>query len=327
MTKFTGAFKSVAALCIVCAFIVSAASGVGAGEWPSRGIELIAPFRAGGDTDFHARTYAKYLERELGQSVAVVNVDGAAGTIGAQQVASSAPNGYRMLFYHTGNLFVNKLMGAADLDHTFFDIACIGVLDDTAVFVTKSDSGITTAQDLIAKAKAAPDKISAGVTISGFSYFVLAKAQAGGDFSLHPVDYGNAASLISALLGNHVQLVVNSYGVFKQYIDSKDMVPLMVASENRNPSFPDVPTVGEIGLKDAVAARAYFFAFPKGTDPQIVKKLSDAVGRIYQNPEYAAEIKNAYCVVPFYRDVTTATQYIEGLWQDILKYEDILLRQ
>ena len=314
-------------LLVAGACLLPALAEAAAAKWPNRPVELIVPFRAGGDTDFYARTYAKYLEKELGATVTIINVEGAGGTVGAQQIASSKPDGYRILFYHTGNLYVNKLLGATDLDQNAFDIACIAVLDDTNVLVTNKAAGFADAKDFLTKARAEPGKYSVGTTISGFSFFTVCKMEAAGKFRLNPVDYGGAAAMIPAVMGNKVPLVANSYGVFKQYVDSGDLIALMVSSEKRNPSFPDVPTVGEMGMEGAAAARAYFFGFPKGTNPQIIKTLSDAVGAVQKNEAYVADIKKAYCVEPFYRDVTTAKQYMDDMWNDMVKYQDALLRK
>jgi len=298
-----------------------------AAAWPGRSIEVIVPFRPGGDTDFYARTYAKYLEKELGTTITIINVEGAGGTVGAQQLASARPDGNRMLFYHTGNLYTNKLLGVSDLDQNSFDIACVAVLDDTNVLVANKAAGFADARDFLAKAKAEPEKYSVATTISGFSYFTVLKMQAAGNFTLNPVDFGGAAAMIPAVVGNKMPLAANSYGVFKQYIDNGDLIALMVCSEKRNPSFPNVPTVGELGLKDAHAARAYFFGFPKGTSPQILKKLSDAVGAVQKDPAYIEDIKKAYCVEPFYRDVSVAKKYMDEIWNDMAKYKDMLQKK
>ena len=71
-----------------------AGGGADADQWPARGISLIVPFKAGGDTDYYARLYAQYLEKELGVTVTVVNTEGAGGSVGAESVASADPDGY-----------------------------------------------------------------------------------------------------------------------------------------------------------------------------------------------------------------------------------------
>lgn len=307
---------------VIAAFGVSAAQAV---DWPSRPLELIVPFKPGGDTDFHARTYAKYLEKELGQTVTIINVDGAGGNVGCQQVMRARPDGYKLLFYHTGNLFTNKLLDdSTPVDQNSFDFACLAVLDDTNILLTHKDSNIKTGEDLLAIAKNNPGSLSVATTISGFSYFVVCKVEAAAGIELNAVDYGGAAAMIPAILGNQVNLAANSYGVFRQYILNGDLIPLFVCSKQRNPSFPDVPTAAELGMKDADAARAYFFAFPKGTDPEYLKKLSAAVEKVSKNPEYAKDIKNAYSLEPFFVGYDGTKAYMDDMWKDMVKYKDML---
>jgi tripartite-type tricarboxylate transporter receptor subunit TctC len=303
---------------------VSQAAGA---DWPRRPVEIIAPFRAGGDTDFYSRTYAKYLAKELNSNITVVNVEGAGGVIGCQQVASAKPDGYRVLFMNTGAMYANKLADITDLDHNSYDVAAIGIFDNTNVLVTSKLSGFADGKDFLAKAKAAPGKYGVAATVPGFSFFTVCKMQVVGNFTLNPVDYGGAAAMVAAVVGNQIPLAVNSYGVFRQYIEKGDVVALMVNSEQRNPNFSTVPTVSEVGLSGAEAGRAYFFAFPKGTDPQIVKKLSDAVGAIQKNPEFAADIKKAYCVEPFYRDMKQSKPVLDAIWNDMAKYKDALIKK
>lgn len=292
--------------------------------WPERTIEMVVPFKAGGDTDFYARTYAKYLEKELGQTVTIINTEGAGGTVGAQSVADSKNDGYKVLFYHTGNLYTNKLLGASDLDQNSFDISCIGVVDNTNVLCARKKLGITDAQDFFEKAKAEPGKYSCATTISGFSYFTLCKMEKTGGFEVNPVDAGGASAMIPALLGDQVDLAVNSYGVFKQYIDNGDIVPLMTTGKERNKNFPDVPTTTELGLKDSDAERAYFIAFPKGTDPAILQKMSDAVKNIQENEDYVNDISQAYFVEPAFVPYGEVQAYMDQMWETMEPYKDAM---
>jgi len=290
-------------------------------DWPKRGIELIVPLSAGGDTDFYARTYARYLEKVLGTTVTVINVEGAGGTIGAQQVATGSNDGNTILFYHTGNMFTNKLLGTTELDNNDFEIAAVAVLDDTNILVASKESGIVDGEDFLAKVRAEPNKYNIATTISGFSYFVCCKAEKAGDFQLNPVDVGSASAMIPSILGNQTELAANSYGLFKQYIESGDVIPLMVFSEERNPNFPDVPTAKEFGMEDSVVERAYFFAFPKGTDEAIVKKLSDAVETVQTDKDFASDLRNAYMVEPFFKNNVVSQEYLNGIWDDMAMYE------
>ena len=293
-------------------------------SWPERTIEMVVPLKAGGDTDFYARTYAKYLEKELGQTITIINMEGAGGTVGAQSVIDADNDGYRILFYHTGNLYTNKMLGTTDIDQNSFDVSCVGVIDDTNVLVARKNLGVTDGKDFLEKAKAEPGKYSCATTISGFSYFTLCKLEEAGGFEVNPVDSGGASAMIPALLGDQVDLAVNSYGVFKQYVDNGDLVPLVLMDDERNPQFPDVPTATELGIEGAASERAYFFAFPKGTDPAIVKKLSDAVGKVQENPEYVKDIADAYCVEPSYIPYESVGEYMDEMWNEMEPFTEAL---
>ena len=294
-----------------------------AAEWPTRAMELIVPFRAGGDTDFHARTYAKYLGKVLG-TVSVINMEGAGGAIAMQHVASSRPDGYRMIINQDANMFTSKIQGGSELDHNNFEIVTIGARDDTNLLVASKGAGFADAKDFLTKAKLEPGKYSVATNISGFSFFVVCKLEAAAKISLNPVDYGGAAAMIPALLGNKVPLAVNSYGVFKQHIDNGDIIPLISFSEKRNPNFPNVPTATELGIPDATTSRVYFLAFPKGTDQAIVNKLSAKVAEVQKDPAYAEDIKKAYHLEPFYLDASSAKKYMDAVWEDMIKFKSAM---
>ena len=295
----------------------AAASGNGGGDtWPERGISLVVPFKAGGDTDYYARLYAQYLEQELGVSVTVVNTEGAGGSVGAESVASADPDGYTMLFYHTGNLYANKMMGVSELDQNSFEIACIGEIDDTNTLVARKSLGFNSAEEFIAAAKADPGKYSCAVTTR-----CLLEDAAG--ISLNAVDKGGASDMIPALLGDQLDTGINSYGVFKQYVDDGSIVPLVTYGEERSEYFPDVPTAKELGY-DISAARAYFFAFPKGTDSAICQKLSDAVANIQNNEDYCKAVSETYCVTPQFVPYSDVMDKMDSIWDTMEPYTDML---
>ncbi|MGD9640564.1 MAG: tripartite tricarboxylate transporter substrate binding protein [Synergistaceae bacterium] len=310
-------------LAVLCAAIFAMAP-MACAEWPERPITMVVPFNPGGDTDFMGRTYSKFLQEELGQPVVVVNMAGAGGTAGAQHVADSKNDGYTLLCYHTGNLYPNKMRGVSKLDHNSFAIACLPGVDDTNVLVAGKDAGFKDAKDFLKKAKAAGSKkISAAVTASGYSCYVLANMEIGGGFSTNIVDCGGAADSIPMILGNHTQLGVSTYGVYKQYIDNGSMIALIAAGAKRNKNFPNVPTVKELGFKNSIVDRYYFMAFPKGTDPKIVNKLSDAVAKIQKKPEYANALK-AYYFAPYFVPSTKATAVLENVWKQMEPFTDAL---
>jgi tripartite-type tricarboxylate transporter receptor subunit TctC len=319
--------KKLASILLVTVFVF-VLFGIGSSaeaNWPTRPVSVIVPFNPGGDTDFYARLYSKFLETELGQPFPIINVAGAGGTVGATQVSVARNDGYTVLFYHTGNLFVNNMLGTTDLNHNDFAMSCIAVLDDTNVLVAGKDAGFTDAANFLERARANPRGYSVSTTISGFSFFTVVKMQNAGGFLLNAVDVGGAAAMVPAVLGNHTELAANSYGVFKQYIENGDIIALMTTGTQRNPNFPDIPTAIEMGLEGASAERAYFFAFPKGTDPAILHRLANAVKAVQQKPEFAREAREMFSVEPFFVDTSDVQNFMDNMWTDMERYIELVL--
>ncbi len=283
-------------------------------DWPNKTIEIIVPFKAGGDTDFHARTYAKYLEPILGVPIVIINVDGANGSAGTIQVRDAKPDGYTALFFHD-SMLMNKIVGVTDFAHEAFDVCATGILDKSYILAVNANSPYKTLDDLINHAKENPGQVKYASSIGGYTYYVGRKLEevAGVDFNI--VDAGGGADRNAALLAQKIDTNVNPYGVMKPYIDSGDFRVLAVFSEDRSSLFPDVPTAKEQGY-DITAQRAYFLSFPKGTDPRIIQKVSDAMGQVSRMPEYAEDIAKAYCVEPAYMNTEETKAYLDNAMKE-----------
>ncbi|MCG1013085.1 tripartite tricarboxylate transporter substrate binding protein [Tepidanaerobacter sp. GT38] len=292
-------------------------------DYPNKPIEVVVPFKAGGDTDFHARTYAKYLEPILGVPVVVINVDGANGSAGTIQVRDSNPDGYTALFFHD-SMLMNKIVGVTDFAHEAFDIRATGILDKSYILAVNANSPYQSLEDLINYAKDNPGQIKYASSIGGYTYYVGRKIEelAGVDFNI--VDAGGGADRNAALLAQKIDINVNPYGVMKPYIDSGDFRVLAVFSEERSSLFPDVPTAKEQGY-DILAQRAYFLAFPKGTDPRIIEKVSDAMGQVAEMPEYAEDIAKAYCVEPAYMNTADTQDYLDNAMKEFEDASSMIL--
>lgn len=292
-------------------------------DYPNKPIEVVVPFKAGGDTDFHARTYAKYLEPILGVPVVVINVDGANGSAGTIQVRDSNPDGYTALFFHD-SMLMNKIVGVTDFAHEAFDICATGILDKSYILAVNANSPYQSLEDLINYAKDNPGQIKYASSIGGYTYYVGRKIEelTGVDFNI--VDAGGGADRNAALLAQKIDINVNPYGVMKPYIDSGDFRVLAVFSEERSSLFPDVPTAKEQGY-DILAQRAYFLAFPKGTDPRIIEKVSDAMGQVAEMPEYAEDIAKAYCVEPAYMNTADTQDYLDNAMKEFEDASSMIL--
>lgn len=308
-------------------FVVAIRVCPGYAAWPERPVTMIVPFNPGGDTDFMGRIYSKLLQEELGQPVVVVNMAGAGGTVGAQHVADAANDGYTFLFYHTGNLYPNKMRGVTTLDHHAYEIVCIAGADDTNVLVAGKKAGFKDTADFLEKVRSA-DKgtYSAAVTASGYSCYILSNMEVGGNFSVNIVDCGGAADSIPMILGKQVDLGVATYGVYKQYIDNGSMIPLIAAGAERNANFSDVPTARELGFTTTIVDRYYFVAFPKGTDTGVIQKLASAIKNVQSKQVYADEIAKGYYLKPFFVDHDKAADFLENVWKQMEPFTDAMNR-
>ena len=290
-------------------------------NYPNKPIQIVVPAGAGGDTDLNCRIMAKFLEKELGQPLVVVNVNGAGGTLGSRKVKDSAPDGYTVLFYHP-SMFLNKILGLVDYSFQDFENAGVGVLDNTNIFVVNASSPYKNLKDVIAAAKKNPKKVKFATETGGFTHLqILAfQKETGADFNV--VDVGAAAQKIVALLGRQVDMIGISYGIIKDYVASGKFRVVGVMSEERNPLISDVATFKEQGVNMAFP-KFNFYLFPKGTPKAIVDKFSAALSKAAANPEAMVAL-NKVMVSPHYLAPAAAAKFMTEQESNYIKYKDLI---
>ena len=291
-------------------------------NWPTRPVTIVVPFPAGGDTDFYARTYARFLQESLGQPFEVVNIVGDGGSYGATHVKNSAPDGYTLLLFHTGQLFSNLITGASTLNHNDFAIACIANFDDATTLIAGEHMDITSASDFLQQARQNPGEFRVAVILNGFTHFVLQGMELAGNFSVTPVGVTGAGVMSQAIMDGEADFAVGIHALFRDGIERGDFVPLMVNSERRNPGFRYVATVGDMGLGSAAMGSAYFFAFPPQTDEAILHRLSDTVAQIQFNEAYISAIQNAFDARPFFLPTPAVDGFLQEMWNTMNRLAD-----
>ena len=293
-------------------------------NWPTRPVTIIVPFPAGGDTDFYARTYAGFLQELLGQPFEVVNVPGEAGTYGAMQVSQATPDGYTILFYHTGNLFANYIAGATTLNENDFIISNIANFDDSFTLIAGAHLEITDAATFLQQARANPRSFRVAATVPGFTFFALRSMEIAGGFNVHPINVAGAGVMAQAIRDGEADFAVGPHALFRSGIESGEFIPLMVSAERRNPNFRYVPTVEDMGLSGAAMGSAYFFAFPRQTNEAIVHKLSDTVSQIQFNQTYITAIQEAFDARPFFLPTPAVDGFLQEVWDMMYRMADHL---
>jgi putative tricarboxylic transport membrane protein len=292
-------------------------------EYPTKAIQVVVPAGAGGDTDLNSRILAKYLEKELGESVIIVNTGGAGGTLGSRKVKDSKADGYTVLFYHP-SMLLNKLLGLVDYSAEDFANAGLAVLDQTNVFVTSAESPYDNIADVAKILKANPRSLSFATEVGAFTHLQSMAFQEAAGVELNIVDVGGAAAKTAALKGRQIDIIGTQYGLVKDFIANGDFKALGVLSEKRNESFPDVPTFKEQGF-DISFTKFFFYSFPAGTPQYAIDTFTQALKRVVANPEYVAEAKKALLVTPTYMDPAEAMKFIKGEEAKFNVYKDKIL--
>lgn len=267
-------------------------------DWPKKTIQVICPFAPGGDSDFNARAYTEYLSKELGVSVVITSTAGNGGATGARKAKDSPNDGYNVLC--TSSAFLtNELSGAIDFNIDQFEFSSICAQGPGNVVCVDKSLGINSLQELIDYTKKNPDKLTMAADTGATTQIIaLMLKNKGVDAKI--IDAGASADRIAALLGHHVDIIINSYGSVKDYISSGQFVALGLATDKQPEYIPDIPTCESQGI-DVSFPSYFFFAFPKGTDQAIVDKFTAAVQKIATtNGDYAAAIKKAYSQQPVF---------------------------
>jgi len=267
--------------------------------WPEKTIQVTVPYNAGGDTDIYCRTTLKYLEKVLGQTMIVINTSGAGGMNAAHSVMDSKADGYSILMRHTAQL-ITEATGMADLSYTEdMDIAGTAIKDNTYTLVVRKDSGFKTLDDVVKYAKENPNKLTFSNVYGSATHQVSIQMKREMGIEYKDLDVGSSSSdRIAAFLGGQVDMLVANYVTMKDFIDNGDFIALGIMDEERNEGIPDVPTFVEQGY-NVVSQKVYTFAFPKGTDPEIIQKFSDALKVVSEDPEFQEEIKGFYGTVVY----------------------------
>lgn len=292
-------------------------------DWPQKTLQIIVPFSAGGDTDFHARLYAKYLGDILGQNIIVTNVNGSNGATGSTQVKDASPDGYTALFFHD-SMLMNKVVGVSDFDHTAFDLCCGGVVDTSYILAVNASSPYKTLDDLVGAAKNDPGNVTYASSVGGYTYYVGCLLEKLAGISFNKVDAGGGSERNAALLAKKIDTNVNPYGVMKPYIDSGDFRVLCVFSDERSDLYPDVPTAKEQGY-DLTAQRVYFLAFPKGTDPAVIEKMNDAMKQVSEMPEYKEAVEKSYCISPNFMNTQDTKSYFDKTMDQFMQDKNLIM--
>ena len=253
----------------------AAAQNAPAPVWPTRPVTVVVPFAPGGGTDIAGRLLAVRLGQKWGQTVVVDNRTGAGGVVGAELVAKAKPDGYTLLIGNVGTQSINPSLYKLtyDADKAFAPISLFAELP--FAFVVNPNLPAKTPKELIALAKAAPDKYTYASSGSGGSPHLTAEIfqQATGVKFVH-VPYKGGGPAMSDLMAGHVDMLFASILETSGYVKTGKLRALAVTSAQRSPAMPDVPTLAELGVPNAESGSWVALLAPAGTPQALVDKIA-----------------------------------------------------
>ena len=259
--------------------------------WPSRPVTLVVPFPPGGSSDTIARALATRLQDTLGQSVVVDNKGGATGTIGAAQVKRAPADGHTLLVTSLGPLVIaphllKNVPYDAGRDFDFVTVA----VQAPNVLVVPASSPLRSVADVVAALKRTPDKVSFASSGNGSSDHLTAELfwLQTGTTGLH-VPYKGGGPAMTDLLGAQVDASFQNINAVVPHVNSGKLRALAITSLQRSPLLKDVPTLGEVGIKDVDVYSWQAVVGPKGLPPEVRSRLHAAIMSALAEPTLKAQ--------------------------------------
>ena len=268
--------------------------------YPQHAVTLVVGYPPGGSTDLVARTLAKDLALRLGQPVVIDNAGGAGGSIGAQKVASAAPDGYTLLVGANNEIAINGLVNTS-VRYSLKNFTPLGLLaSQPMVLTTTPASGIKTTADFLRVAKSKPGRMSYGSSGVGTALHVAGEMvkQQGGVFVTH-IPYRGTGPLTTDLIGGNLDLGVFVLSSALPLIRSGKLVALGTTEAKRSVVTPDVPALSETpALKNVDIGAWFILAGPAGMPEPVVARLRTALAEVLAAPAYRRAMEASGSVVP-----------------------------
>lgn len=290
---------------------------------PSRPVTVVVPYPAGGPTDILARALAVEVARTLGGNVVVENVPGGAGSIGTRRVAQSPADGHALVFgtnqTHATNVSLLPQGGGYDPIRDFVPVA--GLADLQHLVVVGPDVPVRTAADLVALARRDPGKLTAGSTGPGSASHLaleLFKVRTGTDIAHVP--YKGSAPLLTDLLGSHVNLSFATTPTVLAQVQSGKLRAIAVASPNRSPYLPELPTLAQSGVV-GVEADAWLALFaPAAVPAGALARLREATLEAMRQPA-VRETLTRHGMTPNARDGSAFATFVR---EDVARWAEVV---
>lgn len=261
------------------------------GNWPNRPVRIIVPYGPGGANDILARLYAQKLSERLGQPFVVENRPGAQAIIGTELVARAAPDGYTLLLGATGPMIFNSVTYERLSYDPVRDLVPISIAASfPLVLAVSGEAPFRTVPELIAHARANPDRINYSTSSAGFQMATeLFNLRARTRFTY--VAYRSSVESVSAVASREVTMTLVDIGPAVPAMQAGRVRGLAITSAERNSAFPDIPTMRELGFPDLTLVLWSGLIAPAATPEPIVRRLNEEILRANQAPDMRERLR------------------------------------
>ncbi len=302
----------------------AAGTEAAASTWkPATTVSIVVPAGAGGNTDLSARVFAEYAKRMTGADFIVVNANGAAGSVAANQVRSAAADGHTFLYGH--NLVnVANIAGVTDYNYTAFKLGPTFALDPAQQFYANPDK-YKTLDEFIQAAKANPGKLKACTEVGAYTYYELLAFEKVAGIDLDLVDVGSNSDKIAAMLSGQVDLMPGAYINCKDYLEAKQFVCLGAPTKERYELIKDIPTLTEQGVDLVYPNCEFSFYFPKDTSDDVIAWYDQLVKKMTEDPEVKEAIAKVE-MMPYYLSSSDSEANDEKIYNEIKQIADDLAK-
>jgi tripartite-type tricarboxylate transporter receptor subunit TctC len=272
------------ALAVALAVVLGVAAPAPAADFPTKEVQVLIPYAAGGATDLVFRALAASTAKYLGKAVVVVNKPGGGGTVGFTEAAQARPDGYTLVTAVTPLTVLPHQVKTQFTYQSFEPV--INVVQDPTMFQVRADSQWKTLRELLDYATKNPGMITVGNSGAGGGVHLAALAfEKAAGVRFNHIPFAGGGPSVTALLGGHVHAVSVSPPEGINHVRAGKLRIVALFADRRMEAFPDVPTVRELGV-DFSLTQWRGLAAPKGTPPGVVQKLHDAFKQGMADPGF-----------------------------------------
>jgi tripartite-type tricarboxylate transporter receptor subunit TctC len=314
--------RSSSRYCIALAAALSLPSGsLMAQSYPSKPVRVVVPWPPGGSNDIVGRIIAQKLGETTGQQFVVDNRGGAAGTIGSDQVAKAAPDGYTFMVHSATHVSNPHLYGKLPYDTLKDFVGIAPISAQIGMLIVHPSLPVKSAKEFIALARTKPGQITYSSSGNGsFVHLTMAMFAAMSDIKLVHVPYKGGGPAAISISSGETQAQMGTIGAVMQQIHNKRVRPLAVTSDYRVEAFPQIPTLAEAGVTGYEFTAWIGALGPAGMPKAIVDKLNADIQKILRMPDVAEKLKSQ-TLDPM---SMSPEQFARRLKSDYDKYEKVI---